>query len=323
MGGTASRELIEGILALAGQAGVDTAGFEDLLANERIDRDQYHQFWRELNERDGAGDLALRLGASIEPGRFGLLDFVIRNGPTLQQVLYDFSRYLPALYSGPELQLAVEGETATISYVDARSPRPAAEWAVSVWRTLMAQLVGPGCKPTWVRFQHPEPDDISTHQRIFGCPISFGQPATALDFDTAFLEAVNAAADSRLYLLLSDYVARESERAAAESSEGLVDRVRRVVEAELAQGRPSRDAVAAKLHMSGSTLQRQLKKAGHGSFSDFLDALRQELALRYLEESSVTVGELALQLGFSDTSNFVRAFRKWTGKTPGQYREER
>ena len=57
--------------------------------------------------------------------------------------------------------------------------------------------------------------------------------------------------------------------------------------------------------------------------SSFLDDLRKELALRYLEDTTVTVGELALQLGFSDTSNFVRAFRKWTGKTPGQYRDER
>jgi len=319
---TVSRELVAGILELAQQSGVDTCGFAGLAQAERIEREHYHQLWRDLDALVPGRRLALELGAMVEPGRFGLLDFVMRNGPTLHQVLYDFSRYLPVLYTGPAVSLSISDETASLSYVDARSPRPAAEWAVSVWKTLLAQLAGPECKPVWVRFQHPAPDDIRPYRSFFQCQVDFGQPATALDFSTQYLDVINEGADARLYTLLSDYLARESEQAAAEQNTGLVERLRRVVEAELVSGRPNRDSVAAKLHMSGSTLQRHLKKEGHGSFSDFLDTVRRDLALRYLRESSVTVGELALQLGFSDTSNFVRAFRKWTGMTPGQYREQ-
>jgi len=320
--GTVARDLVAGILALAERAGIDTRAFEGLLVGERLDREQYHQMWRDLDARASRAGLALRLGAMVDPGRFGLLDFVVRNSPTLQQVLYDFSRYLPVLYSGPALSLTIGDDTASLSYIDARSPRPAAEWAVSVWKTLLTQLAGPECKPIWVRFQHPPPEDMTPYREAFHCQVDFGQPATALDFSTHYLGAINTSADARLYTLLSDFVARESERASAEENAGLAERLRRVVEAELASGRPNRDSIAARLHMSGSTLQRHLKKEGHGSFSDFLDSVRRDLALRYLRESSVTVGELALQLGFSDTSNFVRAFRKWTGMTPGQYRDD-
>ena len=81
----------------------------------------------------------------------------------------------------------------------------------------------------------------------------------------------------------------------------------------------SRGAVAASVNMSASTLQVKLSRAGV-SFQQLLDETRRELALGYIEQSRLSITEIAFMLGFSDLSNFIRAFRRWTGKSPTEFR---
>jgi AraC-like DNA-binding protein len=78
------------------------------------------------------------------------------------------------------------------------------------------------------------------------------------------------------------------------------------------------DAVARALNQSPSTLQRRLRKEGT-SYQTLLDSTRRELALHYLREGEHSIADVAFMLGFADQSNFTRAFRRWTGKTPRQY----
>ena len=102
----------------------------------------------------------------------------------------------------------------------------------------------------------------------------------------------------------------------------IVNRVRRYIIADLASGTLSKQAVADKMHMSPRNLQLKLA-AEDTTFQDILDSTRQSLATGYMEQSHLAITEIAYLLGFSDASNFTRAFRRWYGVSPRNYRIER
>jgi AraC-like DNA-binding protein len=97
------------------------------------------------------------------------------------------------------------------------------------------------------------------------------------------------------------------------------ERVRSVLLEMLPAGMGSVDAVAQRLALSKRSLQRHLGDEGL-SFQDVLNKVRQELAQHYLTNSTISPGEISWLLGFQESNSFIRAFRSWTGKTPGAYR---
>ena len=97
------------------------------------------------------------------------------------------------------------------------------------------------------------------------------------------------------------------------------DKVRELVATQLSQGDVGMQSVARKLAMSVATLRRRLEEEG-GSFSEIVDGVRAELARRYLGERERAISEVAFLLGFAETPSFYKAFKRWTGVTPAEYR---
>jgi AraC-like DNA-binding protein len=98
----------------------------------------------------------------------------------------------------------------------------------------------------------------------------------------------------------------------------LLNKVRRIILADSWRF-PGVEEVASELHMSARTLKRKLQQLGT-SYQIILSDLRKALAVEYLTQTDMTVDDIAIQLGYSDASNFARAFRRWTGKSPSDYR---
>ena len=88
----------------------------------------------------------------------------------------------------------------------------------------------------------------------------------------------------------------------------------------LPSGHVDQDTIASKLHRSRSTLQRQLSGEGT-SYRDILETTRQGLAEKYLQDSQYSQAQVAFMVGFSDQSNFARAFKRWTGMSPGEFQK--
>ena len=97
-------------------------------------------------------------------------------------------------------------------------------------------------------------------------------------------------------------------------------RVRATIIERLPDGTPSQGNIAELLHVSMRSLQRRLNNE-NTNFKELLEGTRHELALRYIREQHRTIGEITYLLGFSEPSNFSRAFRRWTGMSPAEYRE--
>ena len=134
-------------------------------------------------------------------------------------------------------------------------------------------------------------------------------PVERLDYELQF-------ADPRLARMAADQC--EQEMASIKAPPALLGQVRRIILG--GGGRfPGVEEVASELHMSSRTLKRKLQQLGT-SYQEVLDGLRKGLAVEYLTQTDKTVDEIAMSLGYSDASNFARAFRRWTLRSPSDYR---
>jgi AraC-like DNA-binding protein len=172
-----------------------------------------------------------------------------------------------------------------------------------------------------VLFTHEAPASLDEYVATFdGRPIEFGAPLSGFELDAAWLDAPLATAEPRLHALLVDQADRML--ALPRHADDVRGRVQRAIASELSEGDPSICRIAEKLHMSPRTLERRLEREGT-TFSAVQDALRRDLALRYVENASLELTEVAFLLGFSQTTGFHRAFKRWTGQTPLEHRRAR
>src|SRR5262249_45896155 len=137
--------------------------------------------------------------------------------------------------------------------------------------------------------------------------------------DAGLMELPIARADAALRVVLERHA--EELLMKYPRRETLVDQVRSLIKAELTGGDPSLAKIGRELGMSRRTLQRHLK-AGNTSHHQILEETRKHLALEYLSRRGMTIGELAYLLGFSEQSAFCRAFKRWTGMSPTDFRRK-
>ena len=157
----------------------------------------------------------------------------------------------------------------------------------------------------------------SEHTRVFGAPVSFGRPTNAFVIEREFLERQVPAADDRLYPILKRYL--DQVLAEMPREDGLARRGPTGGRRVDAQRRPEAHAGGGKVAMGPRTLQRRLREHGV-DFKWLVDDTRRRFSLNYLRDRTHTLSEIAYLLGYSEVSAFNRAFRRWTGSTPSDYR---
>jgi AraC-like DNA-binding protein len=171
--------------------------------------------------------------------------------------------------------------------------------------------------PLKVGFQYPQPEDVSAYHRLFRAPLEFEQPINFVIFDAALLDQPFPKANPGLFAVLDRYIIELLKKLPRQ--ENIVDSVRQEISDGLRGGDAGLEAIALRLSIAPRTLQRKLKEAGT-SHQELLDEMRRELSIHYLQERQMAVCEVAFLLGFSETSAFHRAFKRWTGTTPGEFR---
>jgi AraC-like DNA-binding protein len=273
--------------------------------------------------RSGDDAFGLHAAEQIRPGAFDVLDYAIRSSATLGEGLQRLARYHRILHDAAVIQLRREGGavrlTHTLPTEAAALPRHPAEFIVAAWVVVARQATGVHIAPVEVTFRHAPPVDVTEHRRLFRVPVRFKQASNGILLQRALLDTPLVRADPGLCAVLERHVHELVERVPRATA--FSDRVRQLVASELSGGGSSATTVARRLHMSRRTLQRQLGADGT-TFRALSDGLRRELALRYLFEREVAIAEVAFLLGFSETSAFHRAFKRWSGTTPAAYRRK-
>lgn len=177
-------------------------------------------------------------------------------------------------------------------------------------------LAGAEFRPRRIDLSYPAPSYVATYRRMFDCEIRFDQPASAFIYDPAWYHRPLLTADPLSHKQIIEFL--EFSRARSRQAIEVIESVERVLRQNL-RDNPQIGAVARELCMSERTLRRRLAECDV-SFQSLLDRLRRNRALELLANPRLSIEQIAFAVGFTDPHNFRRAFRRWTGETPGRLR---
>ncbi|MGH8444216.1 MAG: AraC-like transcriptional regulator QhpR [Solimonas sp.] len=268
------------------------------------------------------GDLnfGLRFGQQFEPEQLGLIGRIALTAPTLGAALQSFAGLFPFHQQVTETRFAGDGAQLRLEYriLDGRivERRQDAELTMGMFANVLRRCLGADWAPDEVQFEHPQPDDAREHRAAFGAPARFGQRSNALLFRCRELQRPMPQRDAAAFVALREELLQV---AGGTGELAFIDRVRGEVRSRLSSGYPHVDDIAAALGLARWTLQRRL--AEHGCrYAELVDDLRRALAVRYLGERHLPVGDIAALLGYSEISAFTRAFVRWFGAAPSRLR---
>lgn len=273
-------------------------------------------------------NLGLRLGLGLlaeAPGGnlLGGFGHATRSASTVRAMLDFGGRYMVVHAQANELTWQVRGNLLEICYrlTDSRitERRQDAEYALSVLYTRLMEYTANRFSPVRVDFAHSQPEDITLHKQAFQCPIRFDQPRNALVWPAEMLDEPLVTADPRLFQALLPGLEEERKRRVADND--LAMRISLAIEADLKGGKVVLEEVASQLCMSKRTLQRRLSEL-NVEFNEVVEDVRQAQAIEFVRHSTLSLTEIAMSLGYNEASSFSRAFRRWTGLTPRQYRQQ-
>ena len=263
----------------------------------------------------------LHFGEHYNPKNVGPVTYLVLNSPTFAMGFETLARYLNAHNEGGQVSFVIKGDWAYLRHEvndpSIESPRQFSEYSMAVGRNTIRLMAGSQWAPVEVQFAHPAPSDVAEYTRVFGAPASFGCPTNAFVIEREFVDRQVPAADEHLYPVLKRYLDRVLAEMPREDD--LLASIRRAVGESLRDGDPSLALVARKLAMGQRTLQRRLREQGV-DFKWLVDDTRRRFSLNYLRERKHTLCDIACLLGYSEVSAFNRAFKRWTGSTPSDYR---
>jgi AraC-like DNA-binding protein len=330
--GTISVAVLRSLLAALAAAGVDADAILTELGisyatlrepESRISTEVVYGLFARAPDMAADADFGLHAGAKAPLGTFEVLDHATRTSRTIGEALQRTVRFYALLIERVELRLDIVGATARITHrapPPIVSPRAAVEMLFAIIVARGEALTGAEWPLRRVRFVHPRPEHVSECERFFHAPIEFGQPMDELLFDVDWLDRPLLTADEGVALTLERFASTLLAKVSREG--GFLADVKGSIAGTLNGASPTLDASARHLGMSARTLQRRLMDAGT-SYQALLEDVRRELAVRYLADATLTVREVGYLLGFSEPSAFNRAFRRWEGQTPNEYRSGR
>src|SRR5690606_3892708 len=284
---------------------------------------QWVELFRQAIAVTGDRRLPLRVSQAIKPRHYGLLGYVTMSCDTLGEAIDRLVRFERLVGELSQSQLVHHGELAELRWRSPLKPYPPpelAETALAAWVTYARWILGEQVSPHEVHFQHPYSGDDDVYREVFDAPVRFESTHTAVVFPAAFLDLPLAQADAQLRQLLDAQAERQLQELREHAPElvAVATATRRAVES----GRYTLAAVARELGCSPRTLQRLL--ARHGTtFQTVLDETRRQLAEELIRAPHVSLAEVAFVLGYSEQSAFQRAFKRWTGYSPGTWRRLR
>lgn len=261
----------------------------------------------------------------IRPGEFDVLDYAVRTAPDLRTALQRLARYNRLLHDLATIEIIPMGETTRIEHqFDVVGVRPcpqAAEFTLASLVVVASQLCGEPVQALSIDFVHAALDKVDAYRAVFGVTPRFKRPVSCLVLPSKLLDRPVPAADPGLSRIVTAH-AEQLLAASQRPPENIAMLVRRQLAEGMAHGETSLQAVARCLNLSERSLQRRLDDQGT-RFADLMDEVRRELAMRYIADEHLALGEVAYLLGFSDPSSFHRAFKRWTGMTPAAARRSR
>ncbi|MFK7975609.1 MAG: AraC family transcriptional regulator [Halioglobus sp.] len=312
------------------EAGIEFDPLDESAANYRteISAMQYSRVYQSvlrLLQDETFGTTGSEL---VAPGAFRMMCYCIISCNNLGQAIGRASEFYRTffdersqLYANFTEQYALVGYRTKHSSDNAQVAAADA-YGLSMWHRFFGWLCGRPLELRRVDFSGEPPQRQEKYEALFGCPLNFNQPSDLLYFDSECLAwpVVHTEHSLREFLRTAPYQLLMME--STPDGNNLSTQVKAMIGHDFSEGFPSFETISRALHMSAPTLRRRLKREGT-TFQQLKDEARCEAAVLCLDRPELSINEVALQMGFTDPSAFHRSFKKWTGQTPGQFRNSR
>ena len=264
--------------------------------------------------------LGIRLAQTVDLREIGLLYYVLASSENLNDALQRVERYSGINNEGVRIAYHQRKGSITFQHVGiARlSDHHQIEFFVTVLLRICRQIAGRQLLPDSIRFMHRRARLPSDLRSFFGCDVTFGNRVDEIIYSKKALDSAVVSADPHLNSLLEKFCDEAISKRRAVSNNWRL-RVENALAPLLPHGQGRMSEVCRELGASSRTLSRRLALEGC-TFAEVLDALRSDLAKRYLRERELTISEIAWLLGYRQTSSFDHAFKRWTGKIPSRVR---
>jgi AraC-like DNA-binding protein len=307
--------------ALLQRAGLDPALLKE--PNGRSPVSAMSRLWHLAVEESNDPCLGLKVAAYVQPATFHSLGLALLASENLEDALQRSARFSRIVSNAVNVTIE-RHEGGVKQVVGWRADGPIVEEALDL---MMASTLKMGLQLLGLDQNSPRPIELrlrrsatpamrAEFEAFFRCPIHFEADENSMWIPNAWMDLPLPMANPVLArqndLVVMEYLSRFDGARFAE-------KVRAELISRLPAGEPPRSAVASALNLSEKTLQRRLQDE-ETSYQQVLDEVRRDLAQQYLREGPVSVCEVTFRLGFSDQSSFTRAFRRWTGVTPGEFR---
>jgi AraC-like DNA-binding protein len=264
----------------------------------------------------------LHMGQYAEPGSWSILGYLMMNCRTLGEAFEKSARYsrvIGNLISG-QAQFGINKirMISTTPPHAPRMPRYCFESAFTSGVRMMRTLTGLELNPLEVTFIHPKPESTEEYERFFRCPVFFAHKYNSVSIHPQLLHTPILLPNPGLLEYFENYA--QNFIAEMDRQDPYTQAVTRIILENLDSENLNIKHVAREMSVSVRTLQNRLRDEGV-VFSDLLTDIRRQLARKYLKED-YSVEEITYLLGFSEPSVFRKAFKRWSGITPRQFREQ-
>ncbi len=304
------------------QSGLDPALLRD--PNARYPGHAIKRLWQRVKEVLQDPCIGLEVARHFHPTTLHALGFAWMASTTLEEAFARLIRYSRLITDREEYRFGETDEDFRFEIhpldEDRYYPHEGRDAAFAVLVNMCRAIYGNDFNPLHIEFCRPQPPQpcVGEFHKLFRAPLTFSAPLYVMHFDKAMmrkpLPTANADVARANDEIIADYLAQLDDS-------DIVMQVKRLLTEQLPSGKATQASIARALNISPRSLQRRLHEAGT-HYSEVLNDTRRELAIKHIRNARLSMGEITYLLGFAEVSSFSRAFKRWTGKPPGEYRAE-
>jgi len=321
--------LLQGYFNYLESQGYDAAEFfrrAELDASRIYDADarfpvfNINRLWQIALQETGNPCLLYEVVHHFEPTMLHAMGHAWIVSRTLLEALQRFVRCHRMLSTNVDIKLErAQGSWQLVGHLIYAADENVTDGVLALSLHMCRKSYGEDLVPLHVQLTRSKPEDCTPIDDFFRCEVDYKCTDNVIVFNSADLtrrlKGANVAVAVAMEDVITSYLARVD-------ASDIVNQVRKFIATFLIHGEPTKQDIAEELHLTTRTLQRRLEDQG-SSVKSIIDETRHQLALEFLDQDHHSIKEVAFNLGFSDPSNFSRAFKRWENLTPKQYRHEK
>ncbi|MCM0611435.1 AraC family transcriptional regulator [Marinobacter sediminum] len=306
------------------EAGLDPAKLATLVARYPVKNMQ--RLWQSAQD-NGDEHIGISIGNRWNPTTFHALGFAWLASGSLSEALYRFSRYGMFLNDGLDYELRAEQlrYRFSISFKPDKQNNQVAsivpassDAGITALLKMIRMIMGDQFEPIQIVCPHPPNSASLLLEQLARCPVQYGGNTIEFVFDRRDIERKLLTGNAELSFVNEQILTKHL---ADLDNEQLTPKVELEIVQQLPTGNIKEKNISKGINLSSRTMQRRLAQEGT-SFAELLQKTRKTLADRYVSDNKLAISEIAFLLGFSEQANFTRAFKRWHGLSPSQYRQK-